>query len=238
MTGGQESAQADTLTIEGEIAAPAKPVLDGQFASDIDPSKYAAFAKTPAKVEGDSLNAVRALAQELVGCERALAAAMAEVVKAKNNLADVAERRLPDMMEAAELPLFKFVDRLTGVERTIELIKDKWAVSLPALTGKNADPQAQMKRDAVYEWLESDEVGQSAVIKRDMEVPLGLCGDEKAAEICLAFKQANPDLDVALKKYVEPMTLKSIVEKMKKEGKNVNEYINAKPIREAKVKSK
>lgn len=239
MPNAGESAHADAFTVVGEVEQPKKPVLDGQYAgTNTDTSGYEKYAPQSITPDGNTTIALTALAQELLACERNLAAALAAAVKAREALADVAERRLPDMMEAANMVRLDFEDRITGAKKTIVLIKDKYRVSLPPKSGENPDPQWEMKHACVHDWLESPDVGQGAAIKRDMDVPLGLMGDEAAAKIVAEFKALHPECEVGLKKYIEPATLTSIVTKMLKDGKNVNQYINVKPVREAKVKTK
>lgn len=234
-----DGANADAFTVVGEVEQPKKSVLDGQYVGkNADTSGYEKYAPESVAPDGNTTVALTALAQELLACERNLAAALAEAVRCREALEDVAERRLPDMMEAANMVTLGFEDRITGEKKTIVLVKDKWRVSLPPKSGPNPDPQWEMKHGCVHDWLESEEVGQSAVIKRDMEVPLGLIGDEGAAKIVAEFKELHPECEVGLKKYVEPAALTSIISKMLKAGKNINQYVNAKAVREARVKTK
>jgi hypothetical protein len=148
-------------------------------------------------------------------------------------LADVQEKRLPDLMEKHGLTKFNFVDKTSGITRTIELI-NKWAVSMPAKQGKTADPAWMTKHAAIYEWLVS--IGKGGVIKKDFVAPLGLVSDEDAAKLVEAFKATHPDIDVKLDKYVEPATLTALISTMKDAGESVSEFLQVKPRREAKVK--
>jgi hypothetical protein len=227
------SANESTLTVEGAVRPEPKPLI--QTKADVDTSAFAAFVDSnKAEVTTDSMAALSSLAEELLTRERALAKAMAAVVQANEDLRKVAEELLPDLMESYSLARFDFVDKVTGIKRTIELHKDKWRVAMPPKSGKNADPAWQMKHDAIYEWLES--VGQAAVIKKDLEAPLGLLPDDKVAEVAGKFKELYPDVDVAVKKYVEPATFTAMINKRLKNNEAVNEYVVTKPVREAKVK--
>lgn len=221
------------LKVEGAIEAPKPSPLAGQLAgSTADLTAYDKFAK-PEAVEGNSLEALSALAQELLIRERELVAAQAAAVKAAKDLADVQETRLPALMEAHSLKKFTFLDKTTGVTRVIELI-EKWRVSLPPKQGKTADPQWRTKHDAVYNWLVS--IGKGGVIKKELVASLGLMDDEQAAEVLTDFKTKHPDLDVAFEKFVEAATLTSLVSKMKDNGEAVNEFVKVSPVHEARVK--
>lgn len=223
-----------TVTIEGATQPEKVSALQGQFASGaVDAAAYAGFAGE-AQVTGDNLAALSAMAEELVACERNLADAMAEVVKAKNALADVQEKRLPDLMESASMDKFTFTDRTTGIKRVIELI-NKWAVSMPPKSGKTADPQWATKHEAIFNWLA--EIGNGAVLKKVVEANLGLASDEVAKHVAEIIKAAEPDLEVTIEKYVEPATLTALISRMKDAGESVHEFLQVKPRREAKVKA-
>lgn len=226
--------QDSVLTVEGASQAPKQSALDSQLAKGgaVNAEAFKDYS-TGEAVSEDSLAALAALAQEQVECERSLAEAMAAVVRAKIALADVQEHKLPDLMEKHGLPKFNFVDKTTGQTRTIEFIS-KWSVSLPAKTGKTADPQWRTKHDAIYDWLE--QIGKGSIIKRDMVAPLGLMADSEAVKIISAFKESNPTVDVAFQKYVEPASMSALISRMKDAGETVNEFINVKPVRESRVK--
>lgn len=227
--------QDEVLTVEGASQAPKQSALQSQLAtSTVDADAFKGLIGGE-PVSGDSLETLKMLAQEQVDCERALQEAMATVVRAKNALADVQEHRLPDLMEKHGLPKFNFVDKTTGLTRTIEFIS-KWSVSMPPKTGKTADPQWRTKHEAIFDWLDS--IGKGSVIKRDMVAPLGLMPDTEAVAIIAKFKETNPNVDVAFQKYVEPASMTSLVSHMKDEGAEVNEFINVKPVRESRVKGK
>ena len=228
----KEKAQDDVLRVEGASTAPKPSVLAGQLATGtIDPKAYGGYED--AAVEGNSLEALRALAQELIGCARGLAEAEAGVVSAREKLADVQERRLPTLMEKHSLKKFDFVDKTTGATRQIALIEG-WRVSLPAKQGKTMDPQWRTKHDAIYDWL--GEIGSAGIIKKELVAALGLMPDATVAAIVAAFKKENPEVDMAFNKFVEPMSLKALVTKRKDAGVEVHEFINAKPMFEARVK--
>lgn len=225
--------QGEALQVEG--AVPVAPVdkLQSQIASaDVNTDAYAGFATDDA-VNEDSLAALSSLASEMIAAEKALAAANAAVVTAKNNLADVQEKRLPDMMEKHGLTRFDFTDQTSGIKRVIELIS-KWAVSMPAKQGKTADPAWMTKHAAIYDWLVS--VGKGGVIKKDFSVPLGLVPDDEVGKLVEEFKAAHPALEVKVDKYVEAATLTKVISDMKDDGQSVHEFVQVRPRREAKIK--
>jgi hypothetical protein len=225
--------QGDALQVTG--AVPVAPVdkLQSQIATgEVNADAYAGFA-TEEKVGEDSLAALSSLAAEMIAAEKALAAANAAVIVAKNNLADVQEKRLPDMMEKHGLTRFDFTDQTTKIKRTIELIS-KWAVSMPPKQGKTADPQWSTKHEAIYDWLVK--IGKGGIIKKDFTVPLGLVSDDDTNKLVAEWKAAHPDLEVKVDKYVESATLTSVISKMKDDGEEVNTFVQVKPRREAKIK--
>src|ERR1035437_9138659 len=143
--------QDDVLRVEVASDAPKPSVLAGQLATGtIDPKAYGGYED--AAVAGYSLEVLRALAQELIGCARGLAEAEAGVVSAREKLADVQERRPPTLMEKHSLKKFDFADKRTGPPRQIAWI-EVWPVSLPPKQGKTMDPQWRAKHDAIYDWL-------------------------------------------------------------------------------------
>lgn len=224
----------NTVTVEGASDAPKVNPLAGQLAGKTGTTEgYEGFDAKPA-VTDDTLAALRSLAQELINYQRQLATAEAAVVAARELLAGVQEKKLPDMMERHGLPRFDFVDKTTGEKMIMEFISDKWRVAMPPKQGKTADPQWRTKHSAIYEWIET--IGKGSAIKRDMLVPLGLMKDEDAAKVADAFKKEHPDLDVALSKYVEAATLTAMVSKLKNAGENVSEHLKVTPIREVRVK--
>lgn len=222
-----------TLKVEGASEAPKKSALAGQIAGKgADLSAYEQFAQ-PEAIEGDSLESLRALAQELLSLERGLVTAQAAAVKAAKDLAAVQEDRLPKLMEKHSLKKFEFKDATTGITRTIEYI-EKWRVAMPPKSGKTMDPQWRSKHDAIFAWL--GEIGKAGIIKKEIVASLGLMADDKASDVLKAFKEKNPELDVAFEKYIEPATLTALVSRMKDAGDTVNEFVKATPVNEARVK--
>jgi hypothetical protein len=134
---------APTIQVEGSVRPEAKPIL--QTNANVDASAYAAFVDTKSEVSTDTLSALTMLAEEMVAREREVAKCAAALVKATEDLRVIQEERLPDLMESCNPPCdsFDFTDKITGIKRTIELLKDKWRVSMPPKSGKNPDPRGR-----------------------------------------------------------------------------------------------
>lgn len=197
---------------------------------------YAADSSEQA-VSEDSLPALQALAEELLNEERGVADCVAALKKAVDRLADVQEKRLPDLMEKFGMEKFYFLDKTTGLRRVIKL-ESKWRVSMPPLKDDEGNhyPENEVKRKAIYEWFRG--IGLAGIIKKDMLVPMGLVPDAVAMEIMAEFKETHPNLDPGLSEKIEPATLTAQVSRLKDAGKAVHEDIVVKPLRRAKVTNK
>lgn len=231
-------ATEDVLTVEGASPAKRKPLLAGQLAGgNVDAAAYADDSVDEA-VQGDSLAALQALAQELIAESRSVMLAARDLRDAQNRLADVAEHRLPDLMEKHNLPKFEFLDRTTGLTLVIKLESDKWRVSMPPQKDDqgNALPENAEKRKEIYDWLRT--IGQAGSIKKLVEVQAGLISDEAAQALMDEITASHPTLDVGLTEKVEPATLTALVTRLLKAGKQVHEAIQVKPVRQAKVAKK
>ena len=208
-----------------------KSALDGQLAAKDDFSGYDATEKTA--LNEATLESLQAMAQDLLNRERAVIEAENEVLKAKKDLAEIKENELPTILEKYGLDNFSFKDKITGLWRKIE-IKNGYRVSLPPKTGQNADPDWKKKHEMVMAWL--TEIGKGGNIKKNFEIAAGLMSDEEITEVGNAIKAHFPDLDLAVLKFIEPMTLKKIVSTMMDAGEKVHEFINVKAFHEAKIK--
>lgn len=229
-SGGSEqmgTGMTDTLNLTGASAAPKASKLAAALGGDAA-HDYGDDGKVQAT--GQTLEAVQALAAQQITLQKAVADAEAALKKAKEDLADVEERRLPALMEQYNLPEFKFLDTTTGIVHTIKLDKGKYFVTMPPNEPENAG-----KRREIYQWLRT--VGLGGIIKKTMQVPLGLVGDNESAALLADFKAAHPDLDPGLEEKVEAATLKSRISKRLVEGKEVHKDINVKPCYRAVVKA-
>lgn len=224
------------LKVEGATKRRVKSGADSQLASGIDTSAYEADSSGPA-LQADSLKALQSLAQELVDAEAEVQRRARSLSQATEALADIQEKRLPDLLEEHGLPRFEFVDRTTGDHYTIKL-ETGWRVQMPPLRDKDGNefPENLEKRKAIFEWFRS--IGKGGIIKKEMSVPMGLMPDAKAVEIMTAFKEANPTLDPGLTEEIHHSTLKSQVRKLKDEDEHVHEDITCTALRKAAVQRK
>lgn len=230
--------QDDVLRVTGATPVKGKTFLAGQFATGpVDPAAYAGF-DTAKPVAGDSLAALQSLAQELLTESKAVVDAARVLAEARDRLADVQERRLPDLMERHSLPKFEFVDRTTGCTLIIKLDSDKWRVSMPPMKDEqgNPIPDNEEKRKAVLTWLR--EIGNGGSIKKNVEMLVGQMADADVAALMVEIKTLHPLIDMGLIERIEPATLTALVNRLLKAGKEVHESIQIKPVRQAKVVTK
>lgn len=218
----------DDLRVSGATKARPASKIAGALTTngDID---YGGAGESP--ITGDSLSLVRGLAATLVERLTSVQRAEAALEKAKKELEDIAERRLPDLMQQHGLPKFEFLDETTGNLYTIKLEADKWRVSMPA-----NDPENEPKRREIFQWLRMVDLG--GIIQKNMVVPLGLVGDNQATDLMIEFKTAHPDLEPGLEEKVHPSTLTSQISKLKNKGIDVHPALNVLPVRRATVKGK
>jgi hypothetical protein len=176
----------------------------------------------------DSLAALKHLTQTLLDRQRDCAEALKNLEAAETALADIQERKLPDMMFEHNIEKFDYVDAVTGDKYTIKYVS-KWRVSMPGR-------QHAEQREAIYAWLR--EIGQGGLVKKSVVVPLGLKSDEDAHSMCDNLRLQYPGVEPAISDEVAASTLTSLVSKRKDAGENVHEFINVDPIREARVTQK
>jgi hypothetical protein len=222
----------DVLRIEG--ASP-EPPRKAQQPAALDTAAYAADSDTE-KLNEDSIGALAVLAEEMIIETRNMARLQKQFREAESRYADVAEKRLPDLMEKFSLPRFEFLDKTTGLTLIIKLDSGKWRVALPPVNGPTAVPENAKKREAIYAWLR--EIGQGGSLKKTIEVQAGLLDDAKVQEVVEAIMAQNPALDVATQESIAPATLTALVSKLLKAGKNVHEALQVREVREAKIAKK
>lgn len=224
------------LKVEGATKGKRRSALAGQLAKGTDMSAYEADSSGPA-LAGDSLKALQALAQELVDAEAEVERRVAALGRATDALADIKERRLPDLLEEHGLLKFEFVDRTTGRQYIVKL-DTGWRAQLPPLRDKDGNefPENQGKRKAIFEWFR--EIGLGGVIKKEMKASLGTLPDEQAVEIVSKVKEMFPTLDPGLIEDMHHSTLKAQVKRLKEKDEHVHEDIIVTPIRQAKVSDK
>lgn len=223
----------ETLEVVGNDAKPGKSFLDGQLAGAVDEGAYEGEASQQ-PVAGDSLKALRALAQELFSAEREVARCQAQLKTAEDALEDVKEHRLPDLMLRHELPSFDFVDAATG-ERTTIKYKSGWRVRMPPKQDEDGQPIEENleKRKGIIEWFRG--IGLGAIVRKEIKIPAGLMADAAVADLMTDLKLAYPDLDPGLVEDINASTLRAQVKRRKDKGLDVHSDIIVQSIHEATV---
>lgn len=186
---------------------------------------YAAYIDSSADaVSEDSLAVLRALAVELMDKERAVEDAKEVLSKAEQDLAVIQEKRLPEMLDQAGLPEFKFIDEASGATMTIKVGNDYYV----------SQPKDKEQRKKGYAWLIS--IGKKGIIKETVEVPVGRDASKLAKKIAAAVKKIDKTLDVGFSQKVESSTLRSTIIGWLESGQNVPEGLfNIHEKRSAKV---
>jgi hypothetical protein len=175
--------------------------------------------------------AINFLIQELFNRRRAVDAAAAALRDAQDALADVQERRLPDMMQEMGIPAngsIDHVDEYTGEHFKIKLVQGLM-VSQPPV-------QDVSRRDAIYAWLRR--IGQGGLIKKTATAVLGQRSDDEVAGVVADFKQAYPDIDITVADRVEAASFSKLVRTLKERGENIDENVSVTPFREARISAK
>lgn len=181
-----------------------------------------------AAIPDETIAGLRALAIEMIAAQRVVEQREADLTAARATLADIEEHRLPDLMEANDLPRFDFIDKTTG-QRVLIKFESKWRVTMPGKTEPMNEP---IRRD-IFAWLR--EKGKGGVIKKVVEVSAGTRSDEHMIALMDHIKNFDNALDPAILENVHASTLTSVISKMKDDGENVHEGIRVDPVRRAKV---
>lgn len=225
------------LRVTGDAGAQRKSFLDGQLASGAADTHYDESDAAERPVEGDSLKALQALAQELLACEREVSRTGAEYSSAQAALADVQEHRLPDLMSRHNLPKFEFIDAVSG-QRLIIKYENGWRVRMPPKQDEDGTPIAENleKRKAICEWFRG--IGLAGIVRKEMKVAMGLLPDDQVSQIVGAFKQANPSLDPGVTEDIHASTLRAQVKRRKEKNEEVHADILCQPIHKASVANK
>lgn len=138
------------------------------------------------------LAALSALALEQKKAEEAVAKAEEALAKAKEELAAIAEKRIPELMDAAEMTSYTTKD---GVKIAI---KEKIHGSIPKAT-----------EDKAFAWLA--EHGHDDLIKREFKIQFNKNEESWAAKFKRDLEQRKKKLAYEIKRTVHTSTLSSFV---------------------------
>lgn len=203
---------------------------------NVDDAAYADADSAPA-IGDNSLTMVRALATEVLSCERAVEDAEAALAAAKKRLADVQEQRLPDLMEANNLPEFKFNDENTG--KTVKIKLDAKITASPVCEHRprpNA-PACAACKDRLHKWLVS--IDEGGAIKHEVIIPAALLPQKSIDSLMNRVRKLRKGIEPCEEKRVEAATLSSIISKRSEAGKDVDQSIvKVNRLRKAKVEAK
>lgn len=225
------------LRVTGDAGRQRTSFLDEQLATGAADTHYDESDAAERPVEGDSLKALQALAQELLASEREVARTGAEYARAVAALEDVQEHRLPDLMSRHNLPSFEFIDAATGERLTIKY-ENGWRVRMPPKQDEEGMPIAEnlQKRKEICEWFRS--INLAGIVRKEMKVSMGLLSDDLVSQIVGAFKQANPSLDPGVVEDIHASTLRAQVKRRKEKNLEVHPDIICSPIHKASVTKK
>lgn len=222
------------LRVAGTTGGKRKTFLDEQLAKPGDTATaYEADDAVERPVEGDSLKALQALAQEYLTAEREVARTAADYARAQEALADVQERRLPDLMSRHSLPSFQFVDTDTGVTTTIKY-ESGWRVRMPPKQDEEGNPLQDNieKRKAICQWFR--DIGLGGIVRKEVKIACGLKPDAEVVAL-MADIQERTGLEPGLVEDVHSSTLRAQVRRRKEKGEDVHEDIVCQPIHKATV---
>lgn len=148
------------------------------------------------------LNQLAKAALELPRLEGDVARAEDALKKAQNALADVAERRVPELMDNLDLTVYPLRDGGKIV------LKEALRCSIPKPTERRT-----------FDWMRQH--GHAGLIKRAVAMTFSMGEDEKADELLVELKAKG--LQPEDKTTVHPSTLKSFVNEQLEAGKDLPE---------------
>lgn len=164
---------------------------------------YSEFTEE-ATQEGD-LAALSNLAEQQKHHQDEVERLQRELKKAQDQLKDIAEHKLPELMD--KVGMEKFSTR-NGLNISIrEAIRA--SMGSGPIKEKNLD------------WLEAQ--GHEAIIKMGVEVPFGRSVDERAAAQTLAAELRERGLPASFARKVEPSTLSALIRELLESGRPVPE---------------
>jgi hypothetical protein len=158
----------------------------------------------PAPIQDDKMKSLRALAQELADCEAKIAELTEKLEDEQRKLKDIAEERLPSMMESLGIADQTFADGLhvAVVERIFGSIpKDK--------------------QEFGFNWL--DEQGKGGIIKRQFVINFGRDQTALVNKFAADLKKRKVPLNVETKLSIHPQTLLAFIKEELEKGTELPE---------------
>lgn len=128
-----------------------------------------------------------------------------ELKQAQNQLKDIAEHKLPELMDKVGMEKFSTRNGLN--------IKISEAIRASMGSG--------VAKERNLDWLE--EQGHEAVIKMAVEVPFGKGEEERTAARALAARLRAENIPAQFARKVEPSTLSALIRELLEEGRPVPE---------------
>ncbi len=158
---------------------------------------YSAYSETTPTQ--DKMTLLAHLASQQLACERLVEKAEAALTKAKADLAEIAERQLPELMEELQLETFSTTGGIT-----IEV-----GERIQASISKEHGPRA-------IEWLDAH--GFARLVKRKFTVMFGKDEEKWANKFAADLARRKRQLNVERKAEVHPQTLKAFVKEQLEAG--------------------
>lgn len=172
---------------------------------------YSAYINQPAGPSDNKLAQLTGLGAEQLEAEAEVHRLEAELEKAKERLKEIAERRMPNLMEEIGMKEFKLQDGTT-----IEL-GEHVHIGIPVAM-----------RPRAYQWLRDN--NEAALIKGVIKMEFGMKEDEKRRTIQDKIKELMgvgelPEVPVTFDESVNHQTLQAWGKKRLKDGKPMPEEI-------------
>lgn len=164
---------------------------------------YGAFVEEP-KGDGD-LNILANLAEQQKHHQDEVERLQRELKAAQGKLADVAERKIPELMEKVGMEKFSTRNGLNiSIRETIR-----------------ASMGAGDAKEKNLDWLEQH--GHGVIIKLGVEVPFGRGVEQQKEARELAERLQAEGVDASFMRKVEPATLSSLIRELLEGGQDVPE---------------
>ena len=154
------------------------------------------------KTQDEAIRKLQNLAREQEEAEAAVGAAERALKIAKERLANVAEKSLPELMNDLKLETFQLQDG------TVIGIKEYVRANIP-----------KAQRDDAFAWLRA--TGNGKMIKRELGVQLAAGQDEIADTVAKAIDKLGLELDITDKQEVHNQTLVAFVKRRLEAGEEI-----------------